>query len=415
MTSNATAYLPARTASTGYATAVLSGPRPVAAAKPTVRTPYWDNARFAAIVLVIVGHGTLKLISASDIAYSLYLFVYVFQVPAFVLISGYFARSTPPGVQQLKRLFTDLVVPYLVFETIWSVIHWAMSGKLRLDYTTAWWTLWFLLALCIWRVLLPYLVILRYPLAISIGLSVGAGYLASFDDTFSLARAIALLPFFVLGWKIKQWGIADQWLELPSAVVWRWRAGAIAFFAALAVTAGVGIVEWRHLLLRRFFLYDESYSSFGYDQWWAGALRLAFIGLGVVACFAFLALMPRGRTWFSGMGTRTMYIYLLHAFILYPIRQSGLLDHTSSVWLLVGATASSLGIAALLGLPIMQRIFRPIVEPRLDWLFRRTERSQASDASAPSRLPERPGGSERPGAQPRPMRRDSATLLEWHH
>ncbi len=347
-----------------------------------VRTPYWDNARFAAITLVIVGHATLKLISASDTAYALYLFVYVFQVPAFVLVSGYFAKSTPPGVTQLKRLFTDIVVPYLIFETIWSCIHWAISGNLTLDYSTAWWTLWFLLALCIWRVVLPYLVILRYPLIISIVLSVGAGYLSTFDDTFSLSRAVALLPFFVLGWKIKQWNLAERWLALRSAVVWRCRAAAIALFIGLGVVSAVGITEWRHLLIRRFLLYDESYASFGYTQWWAGALRLGFIGLGTLCCFGLLALIPRRRTWFSGLGTRTMYIYLLHSFILYPIRQSGLLSGPPSMWVLVGMVVLSVVIAVVLGLPIVQKVFHPLVEPRLDWLFRRTERTAGSDDSA---------------------------------
>ena len=373
----------------------------VATAKQNrTRTPFWDNARFAAMFLVIVGHATLKLISASDTAYGLYLFVYVFQVPAFVLISGYFAKATPPGVPQLKRLFTDLIVPYIIFETIWSGIHWALSGKLKLDYSTAWWTLWFLLALVIWRVVLPYLVVLRYPFVISVLLSVGAGYLSSFDDTFSLSRAVALLPFFVLGWKLKQWNIAEWWLEQRSAIVWRWRAAAIGLFVVLGFAVAVGIDEWRHLLLRRFFLYDESYASFGYDQWWAGAIRLGFIGLGALCCFAFLILMPRGKTWFSGMGTRTMYIYLLHALILYPIRQSGILDHTTSIWLLIGTVVFSLGLAALLGLPIFQKVFHPLVEPKLGWLFR-----SSPDREVAEKEPE-PSGT--------PARANSAMLLEWH-
>ncbi|HEX4444554.1 MAG TPA: acyltransferase family protein [Galbitalea sp.] len=392
MTTQATITAPARPipleeSQVGYRQLGSRFACPIAATTPAgmpvrERSPYWDNARFAAIFLVIVGHATLKLISASDVAYSLYLFVYVFQVPAFVLVSGYFAKATPPGVPQLKRLFTDLVVPYLIFETLWSGIHFCISGHLKLDYTTAWWTLWFLLALCIWRVVLPYLVILRYPLLISVALSVGAGYLSSFDDTFSLSRAVALLPFFVLGWKLRQWNIADRWLSLRAGIVWRWRAGAIALFVGLAVVAAVGIVEWRHLLLRRFLLYDESYASFGYAEWWAGALRLGFIGLGALCCFALLALMPRGKTWFSGLGTRTMYIYLLHSLILYPIRQSGLLNGTTSVLVLVGMVALSFGIAVVLGLPIVKRIFRPVVEPKLSWLFRHSQQDNRDAVQA---------------------------------
>ncbi len=339
-------------------------------AAPPKREPYWDNARFVAVVLVVIGHATLKLIAGSDPSYAVYLFVYLFQVPLFVMISGYFAKATPPGVAQLKRLFTDIVVPYLIFETIWSCIHWALSGKLKLDYTTAWWTLWFLLALIIWRVVLPYLVVLRYPLIISIALSVGGGYLSSIDDRLSLARAIALLPFFVLGWRIRELKLAERWLELRPVVVWRIRAAAILLFAICAITLGAGIGEWRHLLIRRFLLYDESYASFGYDQWWAGAVRLGFVALSALCCFAALTLIPRNQTWFSGLGQRTMYIYLLHSLVLYPIRQSGLIDGKQSPLTLVAVVLFSVAIAVVLGLPIVKRIFRPLVEPRLSWLFR---------------------------------------------
>jgi fucose 4-O-acetylase-like acetyltransferase len=335
------------------------------------RVPLWDNARFTAVVLVIMGHATLKMISGSDPAYSVYLFIYAFHIPVFVAVSGYFAKSTPPGVRQLKRLFSDIVVPYVIFETIWSGIHWAMSGKLKLDYTTAWWTLWFLIALCVWRVVLPYLVVLRFPFAISVVLAVGAGYISSVDDTLSLSRAIALLPFFVLGWKVKQWRLADRWLELSDRVVWRWRAAALAMFGALAITSAVGIGTWRELLVRRFLLYDETYSSFGYSEWWAGVVRLGVIGVGVLFCFAFLALMPRRQTWFSALGTRTMYIYLLHSFLLYPLRQSGIISGKQTPLMLVAVLLLSLGIAVVLGLPIIQRIFRPFVEPKLGWLFGR--------------------------------------------
>ncbi|MCU1413313.1 MAG: hypothetical protein JWN80_653 [Microbacteriaceae bacterium] len=345
------------------------------AAKPpkAARTPFWDNGRYIAMALVIVGHATLKMIGTSDPAYAVYLFVYLFQVPVFVMISGYFAKSSLPTASDIRKLFSCLIVPYLVFETVWSVIHWAMSGKLSLDYSTAWWTLWFILALVIWRVVLPYLVLLRFPLTISVLLSVGAGYLGNIDDTFSLARAAGLLPFFVLGWKIKQWKLADRWLALPTAIVWRWRAAAIGLFAVVAVVTAVGIDTWRELLFRRFLLYDETYASFGYDQWWAGAVRLGFMALGVVLCFALLMLIPRRETVLTRFGQATLYIYLLHSFVLYPLRQSGLIDGPSDL-LLVGLVVGSFALPFALGNRFVQKLFRPVVEPKLDWLFCKRER-----------------------------------------
>ncbi len=348
-------------------------PRTEHLARPSrpARTPYWDNARFVAITLVIMGHATLKLISKSDTAYSVYLFVYLFHIPVFVAVSGYFAKASLPNISDVKKLFSYLVVPYVIFETAWSLIHWGISGKFTLDYTMAWWTLWFLMALVLWRIALPYLVLLRFPMTISIALAVGSGYLASVDDRLSLARAVALMPFFVLGWKLKQWRLADRWLALPSKVVWWWRVAAILLFAATAAVTFLGIDTWRELLIRRFLLYDEQYGSFGYDQWWAGAIRLGFLGFGMLLCLAFLILMPRGHTWLSRFGQATLYIYLLHSFVLYPIRQSGLLDGPQSVWLLVAMILLSIALPFVLGSPPVRRIFRPVIEPNVAWLFRR--------------------------------------------
>jgi fucose 4-O-acetylase-like acetyltransferase len=339
------------------------------------RAPLWDNARFVAITLVIMGHATLKLISKSDDAYSLYLFIYLFHIPVFVAVSGYFAKPGLPTVTDVKKLFSYLVVPYVIFETIWSVIHWGISGKFTLDYTTAWWTLWFLIALVLWRLALPYLVVLRFPMTISIVLAVGSGYLASIDDRLSLARAVALMPFFVFGWKLKQWKLADRWLALPTRSVWTWRAGAILVFAATAAVTFFGIDTWRELLIRRFLLYDEQYGSFGYDQWWAGAVRLGFIGFGMVLCLAFLILMPRRNTWVSAFGQATLYIYLLHSFVLYPIRQSGILDGTKPLWVLGAMVLLSIALPFALASPPVKKIFRPVIEPNVGWLFRRKESS----------------------------------------
>jgi fucose 4-O-acetylase-like acetyltransferase len=320
---------------------------------------------------VVVGHAILKLIHDSDAAYEVYLFIYAFHVPVFVAVSGYFAKSGPPGTRQLQRLLTDIVFPYFIFETIWTVIRWLLGGTFRLDYSSASWTLWFLIALAIWRVTLPYLVLLRFPLAIAIIASVGTGYLASIDDTFALSRTLGLLPFFVFGWKLRQWQLTGRWLALRPIAVWRWRAGALALFTALAVVIVANIGTLRTLQIRRFLLYDEPYAAIGYDQMWAGGIRLGLMLLAFALTVAFLVLMPRRQTWFSPLGAATLYIYLLHTFVLFPLRESGVLDGPQPAWVLPAMIVLSVAISVLLSQPVVKRITRPLVEPRARWLFRR--------------------------------------------
>jgi fucose 4-O-acetylase-like acetyltransferase len=336
------------------------------------RVPLWDNARWIAITLVVVGHAILKLIGESDTAYAAYLFVYAFHVPVFVAVSGYFAKSGAPGTRQLQRLLTDLVFPYVIFETIWTTIRWLLGAPFQLDYSSASWTLWFLLALLVWRILLPYLVLLRYPLLISIILSVGAGYVEQIDSTFALSRTIGLLPFFVFGWKLRQWHPTGTWLDLGAATVWRWRAGAIALFAALYAVCVVFIDGLRELRVRSFFLYDEAYELFGYDQLWAGGIRLGLMFLAFALVIAFLMLIPRRAVWFTPLGTATMYIYLLHSFVLYPMRETGVLEGPQPGWVLPALIVLSVLTSVALSHPLVKRVCRPLIEPRARWLFRPT-------------------------------------------
>ena len=139
--------------------------------------PFWDNARFACIVLVVLGHATQRLTYDSDIALGLYLLVYAFHMPAFAIISGYFSKSDAPSRLQMARVVTDILLPYVIFEALWTLTKWLVEGQANPNLTQPSWTLWFLLALGIFRLVLPYLALLRWPLLWTVVISIGAGYL----------------------------------------------------------------------------------------------------------------------------------------------------------------------------------------------------------------------------------------------
>ena len=178
---------------------------------PKARVPFWDNARFICVTLVVIGHAIQRLTADSDNALILYLFIYAFHMPAFAMISGYFSKATPPGSRQMKKVLTDILLPYFIMETIWTLVQFIVEGKQEFNPTQPSWTLWFLLALGIFRLILPYLALVRWPLLWALVFSIGVGYLANIDSTFSLSRAIGILPFFLLGWQVRQWKLVDRW------------------------------------------------------------------------------------------------------------------------------------------------------------------------------------------------------------
>ncbi|WP_227000644.1 acyltransferase family protein [Protaetiibacter intestinalis] len=338
--------------------------------KPRVRVPFWDNARFACIVLVVMGHAIQRQTADSDNALTLYLFIYAFHMPAFAIVSGFFSKATPPGLRQMRRVVTDILLPYLIMQTIWSLVQWLVEGKNVFNPTEPHWTLWFLLALAIFRIVLPYLALLRWPLVWAVAFSVTIGYFANVDSTFSLSRAIGILPFFVLGWRLRHWGLVDRWRRLGTGAVWGARVAAIGVFAAWLAVVALNVQAFRAFDLRYWFFYDDSYQALGEPTWWAGLLRLGLIALAVLLSAAFFVLVPRRRTFFTTFGQATMYVYLLHSFVLYPIRESGVLrdDHSSAVWLLTMVFAS-LAISVALSSPWVRKVFRPLIEPKPRWLL----------------------------------------------
>ena len=363
---------------------------------PKPRVPFWDNARFACIVLVVMGHGIQRITYDSDAALVVYLWIYAFHMPAFAIVSGYFTKSAPPNARQMKRVITDIILPYVIMESIWTLVQFLVEGKRELNPTQPSWTLWFLLALGIFRLVLPYLALLRWPLFWSIVISVGVGYLNNVDSTFSLARTLGILPYFVLGWQLHRWKIIDRW-RLVERQTWLIRGAAILFMLAWVAVLVIFIDLWRKIDLRYWFFYDQSYSGLGGDQIWSGGVRLALIVLAVLLSAAFFVLLPRRQTWMTTLGQYTMYVYLLHSFVLYPLRETGVLrgEEYPELWL-VGMLIFAVLISIALSSRPVRRLFRPLVEPKPKWIFA----DHKDAAPGPSRRD--PTGAQRDRAPERP-------------
>jgi fucose 4-O-acetylase-like acetyltransferase len=348
-----------------------AGTRQTAPAK--VRVPLWDNARFFAIYLVVAGHAIQRLTGDLEPAFVIYLAIYSFHIPLFVLVSGHFSRPRLEG-RDLRRILTDLVAPYVVFETIWTVIEWLVEGKTHVDYANASWTLWFLLALIWWRLLLPVVAMLKAPLLWATLLALAAGATEQIDSTLALSRTFALFPFFVLGWELRRRDVGPRWMEAPARTVRAVRIAAAAILTVAAIALVVGLPLWRQLRLKEFFFANEAYSTFGYDLVPGVLMRLAMLTLSAVLCLAVLAVLPRRQTWFTALGAGTLYVYLFHTFALYPLRETGILADNATVPVLLLMLVLAAVLTVVLASAPARRILRPLVEPPIGALLQPAEK-----------------------------------------
>lgn len=164
----------------------------------TKRIPYFDHLKGILILLVVLGHFLLEYQSV-PIFGMLAKIIYIFHMPAFLFVSGYLSKSENA---RNKRSILYLLSAYLIFNSLYmlfSYIHYHSSISL----TTPYYSLWYLLAMVVFRLTVERVSNLKYALPISFLLSLLAGFCFSIDNTFSLARIICFYPFFLGGYKLK--------------------------------------------------------------------------------------------------------------------------------------------------------------------------------------------------------------------
>ena len=71
------------------------------------RIALWDNLKFLLIIFVVIGHYTQQFRADNETLQRIYVFIYSFHMPAFIFVSGYFAKVEPKKIAVLNLLFCD--------------------------------------------------------------------------------------------------------------------------------------------------------------------------------------------------------------------------------------------------------------------------------------------------------------------
>ncbi|WP_059013387.1 acyltransferase family protein [Streptomyces specialis] len=329
------------------------------------RDPFFDNAKYAAIVLVALGHAWEPLREGSRSVMALYMAVYAFHMPAFIVIAGYFSRGFDGRADRVRRLVTGIVVPYLLFQVAYTLFLDRLEddGDTYIPLLEPRWLLWFLMALFIWRLTVPLWKALRWPVPVALAVAVVGSVSPSLGGDLQLQRVLQFLPFFVLGLTLE----AGHFRAVRRRAV---RLAAVPVFASAVLVAYWAVPRMDHAWLFR----KSSAQELG-EPWWTGvAMTVGLFGCALLLTACFFAVVPGRRLWCTALGAGTLYGYLLHGFLVRGSRAWGWYDpdvmHEQPAAFLITSAVAAVGIT-LLCAPVVRRVFRPVVEPELTWLFRR--------------------------------------------
>src|SRR5690606_10929592 len=172
--------------------------------------------------------------------------------------------------------------------------------KCRLTLMDPAWLTWYLIARLFWRLSTPVWKRMKYPVPVSIAIYLFAGF-SNLCGDFSMDRFFGLMPFFVIGLVMQpeHFQMLDRlWIQICGVFVIL-SAAAVAIHVAPRTTLAP-------------FYYKNSYEKMDLSWYMGLGLRTALLICALALIFSILALVPRGETWYSDLGTRTLYCYLLH-------------------------------------------------------------------------------------------------------
>lgn len=317
------------------------------------RDPWFDNAKMALIVLVVIGHSWTLLPADHRLDSWSYDFLYLWHIPAFVIVTGYLSRSFAWNRQRMWSLATTVALPYVLFEGLYALYRHEVGG---VQFERLWanphWPMWYLAALFFWRLSVPLFRWIPGKVVVAVAISLLAGLYAT--DLFDNARILGLLPFFVLGLKMHE----GHWNLLRTRRArWYGLAVLVALFVLARFSGNWVETEWLY--------YRTRYDELDPNNLRAMVIRFSLLITGLLGAFAFFAVVPRTKTWFSSLGAATLVVYLMHGFVVLGAEFAGFPewagDHMPWAWFLTTACAIALALV-LAWRPVATRL-NVLVDP----------------------------------------------------
>lgn len=273
------------------------------------RDPYMDNLRCFLIILVVIAHFLSKLSSITEYHY-LYYFIYLFHMPLFVFVSGYFSKSIyKDGNYQAKKVFSLFWI-YILFRlaSYFTAAGYKGFYKIKLFEESS--APWYLLSLCLWYLLIPLIhnYKARQVIPITIVISLFVGLDSTVGTFLSLSRTITFFPFFCMGYFFtpeKLEGLLSKKFRIPSAIflgvlllLFLWKGNCFAPYIRFTY----GASSYSDILKKDYLIRGP-------------LLRLAWYVVSVICSLAVLYIVPRKQMWFTRIGQRTLSVYVLHILI----------------------------------------------------------------------------------------------------
>ncbi|SEN33200.1 Fucose 4-O-acetylase [Mesobacillus persicus] len=329
------------------------------------RAYYFDNAKFILIFFVVFGHLLQPFITDNETAYTLYKVIYTFHMPAFILVSGFFARGFLEN-GYINKIAKKLIIPYLIFQVVYSVFYYFLFNKseFAVDLLNPHWSLWFLISLFFWHLMLTGFSRLKPLLGLSLafGIGLGVGYIDWISNYLSLSRTFVFFPMFLLGYYLTK----DHIQQLKKSNIRLLAFG--TFVVAFVLYFSFPDMNYQWLFG------SKSYSAMDTPVVFGMLIRLGLYLLSTIMVFSFLAIVPKNQYFFTSLGKNTLYVYLLHGFFVRVFRESEVTNYFTETENFILLGMASFLLTVLLASKFAAAIAQPFIELKVSLLAKYKDR-----------------------------------------
>lgn len=167
-----------------------------AAAQEKGRDCMFDNLKGILMVLVVYAHVYDNLGVQYGWLNWLRCGLLMVLMPLFLFISGYFGKNLE---KRRAGTLQGCLLPFLIFNALFYLVSLPFGGGFTYNLLTPLKMYWFLVALMLYRLLLPELSKIRGLFIISIVVALIVGVDPNVGRVLSLSRALCFFPFYLMG------------------------------------------------------------------------------------------------------------------------------------------------------------------------------------------------------------------------
>lgn len=279
------------------------------------RNSYFDNLKGFLIISVIIGN-SLELANPESVNIHFFvLLLYVFHMPLFAFVSGYFSklskRTTKDRVIDTLKLYVYAQVFYTAFNYL---LLWRHGTKLQMLMPQ--WTLWYLLSMIFWYIISDYVKDYKKWIIWTVIIAMLVGLDGSVGTNISSSRTLFFLPFFIGGMAFKV-----EYIEILKE-----NKTKVLIMSIITIIALWFLNEATPIEL--FFEYAK-YNWYFERPWFPMFMRAFHYLSAVLVGMSIFAFMPSKTTKLAKIGKYSLIMYLTHSGVAEILISSRILKYNS--------------------------------------------------------------------------------------